>query len=65
MRKTITGFPVCSHAKRDCCNVDSRGGCIALNSTQFKRPCPFYLSWQDVKPGDRKYHATQIGGQPF
>jgi len=65
MQKTVNGFPLCTHPKRDCCNIERHGGCIALNSTQFKRPCPFYSTWEDVKPSDRKYHASQIEGRPF
>lgn len=65
MKKTITGFPVCSHPKQDCCNMESHGGCIALNNTKFKRPCPFHLPWDKVKPEDRKYHAVTLYGHPF
>lgn len=45
--------------------MERHGGCIALNNTKFTRPCPFYLEWEKVRPEDRKYHATQIGGHPF
>jgi len=66
MARTMTGFPLCTHPKRDCCNVEQYGGCIALTKTDdFKRPCPFYLPWDKVKPEDRKYHASQLHGKPF
>lgn len=48
-------FPVCTHAFRDCINIDVSGKCRALTSTKFNRECPFYRCWREVSAVDLQY----------
>lgn len=52
-KRSPTPRNVCREAKSDCIAY-SNGICIALQETDFKRPCPFFKSrLRTVKP-DRK-----------
>lgn len=55
-RKTFTKAlcPECSYPQKDCHSV-SRGKCLILQDTNFKRPCPFYRSWRAVEKENLQY----------
>lgn len=60
MRTTEGGLPACEHPKRDCCNMERHGGCVALNITVFHgKTCPFYLASDKVKKEDWRYHSDK------
>lgn len=46
MRPTTIIFPKCTHLEKDCAAI-TNGRCIALENTDFKRPCPFYMTEED------------------
>ena len=61
MRKSGAGLPTCEHPKRDCCNLERYGGCVALNMTIFRdKTCPFYLAADKVKKEDWQYHKEKL-----
>jgi len=56
----MTSDVPCKQALTDC--KSNKGGfCIALNNTDFKRPCPFYEK-KGAKQDEQNHHDGPVNG---
>lgn len=59
----------CKHPYGIQCSANVKGECIALESSNFKRPCPFFRSIAEMKVAEwlryKKEYRGERGGTVF